>query len=235
MVELLVVIGIIALLVAILLPALGRARAQAQRAQCMSNLRQMAVAMRMYTMDNKDRMMPIDHNPGQYWFHLIAKYLGDKDYQKDPAKHLQGVMRIAYCPTAPRAYAKDSWGSATYAWDTLEGEGSYGMNLWMTPKGVYQNDFAQQNYFMRFSVAWGDVPLFGDSNWVGSWPDSTDRMPPNLELGDTPHQKGFFMGRFCIARHDKAINLAFIDGSARRVDLPGLWRLRWHRNFKIKG
>jgi prepilin-type N-terminal cleavage/methylation domain-containing protein len=48
LIELLVVISIIALLLAILLPALGRAKEQAQKTRCLANLKQIGVAMHLY-------------------------------------------------------------------------------------------------------------------------------------------------------------------------------------------
>jgi prepilin-type N-terminal cleavage/methylation domain-containing protein/prepilin-type processing-associated H-X9-DG protein len=57
LVELLVVIGIIAILVGILLPALNKARQQAMMAQCQSNMKQIALGMLQYTFDNKGHTM----------------------------------------------------------------------------------------------------------------------------------------------------------------------------------
>src|SRR3954466_3822184 len=56
LIELLVVIAIIAILAALLLPALARAKAQAQSIQCMSNLKQLQTAWQMYLGDNNDRL-----------------------------------------------------------------------------------------------------------------------------------------------------------------------------------
>ena len=69
LVELLVVIGIIAVLIAILLPAVKRAREQAQLTACQSNLRQIGQAIQMYANDHKDRF-PDPNATGNYTFRM---------------------------------------------------------------------------------------------------------------------------------------------------------------------
>jgi len=60
LIELLVVIGIIALLIAMLMPALNRARAQALLIKCQANMRNIGQSMLMYANDNRGQLFPID-------------------------------------------------------------------------------------------------------------------------------------------------------------------------------
>src|ERR1043165_5425328 len=65
LIELLVVIAIIAILAALLLPALGRGKAQAYNAACVSNLRQLGIATRLYSDENQESLPSAEILPSQ--------------------------------------------------------------------------------------------------------------------------------------------------------------------------
>ncbi len=102
LVELLVVIGIIAVLISILLPALNKAREQSRRTVCLSNLRSVHQLFAMYANQNKDQI-PIGVSGNEYQYnYVIWRDLGSSGrYQCFGLLHEQGFMqdpRVFYCP-----------------------------------------------------------------------------------------------------------------------------------------
>lgn len=77
LVELLIVIGIIAVLVAILLPALSQARVIARRISCLSNVRQLAAASVMYANENRGYLPRYDGQLQLHWTSLLFPYVGN--------------------------------------------------------------------------------------------------------------------------------------------------------------
>ena len=127
LIELLVVIAIIAILAAMLLPALAKAKQKARQVSCISNLRQWGIAIQMYANDNKEGL-PSDgmDSAGTYsggdskqlsaWFNLLPEYVSEKPLSyyttqtgvshSDTTKNVDlipypsGVGKIYSCPAA---------------------------------------------------------------------------------------------------------------------------------------
>ena len=78
LVEMLVVVGIIAILMAMLLPALSRAKDQAHRISCINNLRQLDMSAQMYADENEDQLPPRRMTPNTWVQRLKSYYVADK-------------------------------------------------------------------------------------------------------------------------------------------------------------
>ena len=102
LIELLVVIAIIAVLAALLLPALTRAKLKAQSVQCMNNNRQLALAWRMYTEDNNDRFLWASSRPtsswDQYtWCNGRMDFNAGNSSNWDPTRDIYRSLMWPYC------------------------------------------------------------------------------------------------------------------------------------------
>jgi prepilin-type processing-associated H-X9-DG protein/prepilin-type N-terminal cleavage/methylation domain-containing protein len=88
LIELLAVISIIAVLIGILLPALQKARQQARKLICSSNMRQIGIAVQAYTIDSDNHLPPSSchiTNPDQYWLRVMSKYTDEQLLFQCPA------------------------------------------------------------------------------------------------------------------------------------------------------
>ena len=225
LIELLVVVAIIALLMAILMPALQRIKEQAKAVACQANLRQWALYFSMYTQDNNGyfhRGWNIGSETHTSWMTALRPYYVDH-------------REICCCPTATTPYGQ-AGRPAFSAWENFYNEyGSYGINIWVTnPEPGKEGGKPADNYW-RHPDATGvaGVPLFLDDLWWDTRPHHTDE-PPQHE-GQVDDWTTNAMKMFCIQRHNGFVSGAFVDFSTRKVGLKELWALKWHRAFNSKG
>ena len=236
MIELMVVMGLISVMLSLLLPVVGKARAAARSTACLSNVRQIGLAWQLYIAENRGNLLiDVSHTMGSPDLVWEANWMG-------VAEHYQVRGESLLCPVASEPSAKKhGYGSTIQAWNgALDSNGSAGrLNANTFRVGSYgYNGYLVRDGQQSKLVAFNDLPhtpVIFDCAWYDVMPDEQTEdfpvdPPPDLNGNVTAGSPAHW--RFLLGRHGRGINVCFADGSASWVPLEDTYRMKWNRYWK---
>lgn len=246
LIELLVVIAIIAILAAILFPVFGRARENARRSSCLSNLKQLGLGFIQYTQDYDEKYPMQEYADASGQSHTWAQDVSP--YLKSGEGFNLATGGVQSCPSFPRAQEYNygvhqslvptggnlGWSPATVTTISLAAVESPTQKILLAEKGANGPAWAAK----AFSATSGPTGNQWRYSWtVGSNPPSTN-VPSNIDLttGDCDQAEGASANYTCTEmpryRHNGTANMAYADGHAKAM-VRG--RLNWYENIYVPG
>lgn len=225
LIELLVVIAIIALLMSILMPALGKVSAQAKTVLCRQRLSQWGVIMKLFTDDHDG-----------YFFEKLGLTNDENGlkryYTGSPSAEYGELDRteILICPMASKRYeegARNPFAAHTY----YNGVSSYGHNSWITKETAASGSVDRLQWKTPNVFGAHYVPMVFDcAGYQNALPFHTD-IAPAFDGEFITGTSASEMRYVCLNRHNERVNMVFLDFHVRAVHLKELWELHWHKNW----
>jgi prepilin-type processing-associated H-X9-DG protein/prepilin-type N-terminal cleavage/methylation domain-containing protein len=231
LVELLVVIGIIALLISILLPALGRARESAKTLTCLSNLRQLGLATAMYESAYKNSLpyptttdIPTGYPSGYpvaeaLWWNVLDPFLQEV-IDQNPSR--TGVAKERQYKKWKQCVVYDNFPpiQGTKGQDNLtEFAKTYKMNTMLRSQWMEGSTRHTTTLKVTQVKRNTEVVLYGDGislDITGDVPSCDESGAFSMVVGD---DNNTVTAAIPALRHNKGANILFVDGHAENVVL----------------
>ncbi len=242
LVELLVVIGIIAVLVAMLLPALSRARAQANSVKCMSNMRQLHTYTMLYANEYKNYALPANQDANweqSDWYGVIARLYfkavmvdkNGKDLKGAPAIaaiEKTGLAKMLECPsiTMPPYNSAIGWNKTNQSETPVRWTYLYNVGFGRVDNnaGLTQDDIAAYGFKKRNTIPAGVLVLTDINPYLPNGRGAITYRFFSWEREINPlHSEWLTKGGYAGAPHGISsaprTNVLLFDGSVKTIDL----------------